>query len=1124
MALTEVKWWKALTYVADSSDIRKGLNYWIEGHVLEVDCPYPGRYVAQVAGSRGRSYEVEIIGDDVDDLDCYCSCPQFEVADMCKHIVAVVVELLDAGKLTLPGYEVPAIPSDRRLATSSASGDNDTVFDGRFLQDGPDRIIPSILTALPVASENSPSARLGLSQPARLWFTLALADAGGQPMDGIAVLIWNSLQNKNGTWREPHLISEDPDKFLSSHMLPSEDRKLLQLLAAHRDNGKPAQTSQPPWRPYRHYYHPGELMYSDPEQFVREHGVLLPNDVSGDVLRALARHERSYVNLDLEDVWSPEENEPLEWGNGKLKFGIAVEGPESGRWRIRAQWTLKQESEAASRLDIGGDIEWLGNRRFAYHQGRLFETEFTEEARHWLPVFRETDEVFLPQSEIGAFRQWLWGVAGGALADRLPEELGRPPRRGLTPRPAVDFQMESADVLVLPRFYYGDFPVDLDDPVSVYDSANDLLIVRDLDRETDYLYELVQKAYRFPGVRMQTFPEAMSVPASCISKLARSLEGWEITFSGKPVCRPGTFQIEVTSNLDWFDLQASCDYGGVAVPLPRLLRAIRQGERTIQLEDGRQGLVPEDIDPALKRLVDMSIGEEGETLRFGSSQALLIDALLAERGDVMTDAGYRRVCERLKQFKGVRPQREPRGFQGKLRPYQKQGLGWLLFLNEMGLGGCLADDMGLGKTVQVLALLQHQKLRRRGEENAPSLVVVPKSLVFNWIDEAQRFTPRMKVLNYTGVSRKAHRDSFNEYDLIVTTYGIVRRDIEWLSEQDFDYVILDESTAIKNGSSLISKSVRLLKAQHRLAMTGTPIENHLGELWSLFEFLNPGLLGQASRFRSMSKELSEEETLTWLRRAVAPYILRRTKEEVLDDLPPKTEQTLVCELSPKERRQYNELRKYYQSMLSKRIKEKGLKQAKIHVLEALLRLRQAACHPGLLDKKQKGASSAKVETLLEQLEEVISEGHKALVFSQFTSMLGIVRDQLDSRGITYEYLDGRTRKRKEKVDRFQKDADCSVFLISLKAGGHGLNLTAADYVFILDPWWNPAVEAQAVDRAHRIGQQKRVFAYRLIAKDTVEEKVVQLQEQKRELAEAIVASNGSLMSRLTAEDLQLLLS
>jgi SNF2 family DNA or RNA helicase len=318
----------------------------------------------------------------------------------------------------------------------------------------------------------------------------------------------------------------------------------------------------------------------------------------------------------------------------------------------------------------------------------------------------------------------------------------------------------------------------------------------------------------------------------------------------------------------------------------------------------------------------------------------------------------------------------------------------------------------------------------------------------------------------------------------------------------------------------------LIKANHRLAMTGTPVENHLGELWSLFDFLNPAMLGKASAFSAFARSNREydADSLQVLARALRPFLLRRTKDQVLSELPEKTEQTLYCELSTKERKAYDELRDYYRVQLTTTVRDKGLAKSKIHVLEALLRLRQAACHPGLLDKSQSSELSAKLETLLEQIQEIIEEGHKALVFSQFTSLLAIVRQHLDRQGLVYEYLDGQTVNRGERVKRFQEDADCPLFLISLKAGGHGLNLTAADYVFILDPWWNPAVEAQAVDRAHRIGQTRRVFAYRLIARNTVEDKIIELQKSKRDLADAIVSANNSVIRTLTADDLELLLS
>ena len=357
---------------------------------------------------------------------------------------------------------------------------------------------------------------------------------------------------------------------------------------------------------------------------------------------------------------------------------------------------------------------------------------------------------------------------------------------------------------------------------------------------------------------------------------------------------------------------------------------------------------------------------------------------------------------------------------------------------------------------------------------------------------------------------------------MITTYGTLRRDILTHRETEFDYVVLDEAQSIKNAASQAAKACRLLRARHRLALTGTPVENHIGELWSIFEFLNPGQLGSATRLR---KFLADGRGSTdVVARAVRPYLLRRTKSQVLSDLPEKTEQTLFVELGEAQRKAYDELREHFRAELAGRIGRMGIGRSRIAVLEALLRLRQTACHQGLVDPTRVDESCAKLDTLLAQLDEVLDEGHKVLVFSQFTSFLSILRRRLDEKKTVYEYLDGRTTDRQARVVRFQEDPDCKLFLVSLKAGGQGLNLTAADYIYILDPWWNPAVEAQAVDRAHRIGQTRRVFAYRLIAKDTVEEKILALQDRKRELADSIVRADESLIGGLTPEDVELLLS
>ena len=607
--------------------------------------------------------------------------------------------------------------------------------------------------------------------------------------------------------------------------------------------------------------------------------------------------------------------------------------------------------------------------------------------------------------------------------------------------------------------------------------------------------------------------------SNLLSKVVRELTaiGWSVEADGKLYRKAGEFKIEVSSGVDWFDLNASADFDGEIVSLPVLLGALRKGENTIVLGDGNIGMLPEEWMEKYGLLAKLGT-VEGDSVRFRKTQVGLLDALIATRPEVNFDQQFAKAREQLRKFDGIKPVEPHKSFRGELREYQKEGLGWMQFLRKFGFGGCLADDMGLGKTVQVLAYLA-------GKKTGTTLIVVPKSLVFNWKNEAEKFAPRLKVLDHTGTPRDRTGETFPQYDIVLTTYGILRNDATLFAELQFDTCILDESQAAKNADTETAKAVRLVRADHRLALSGTPIENHLGELWTLFEFLNPGMLGAASLFGSAGQARNPPaETRELLAKALRPYILRRTKGQVAKDLPEKTEQTVFCDLEPAQRKLYNELRDHYRATLLKKIDTVGLNRSKIQVLEALLRLRQAACHPGLIDKKRTGEDCAKLDVLLPQLREIVAEGHKLLVFSQFTSLLAIVKQRLDKEKIVYEYLDGKTNDRQARVERFQSDADCKVFLISLKAGGVGLNLTSAEYVFLLDPWWNPAAEAQAIDRTHRIGQTKPVFAYRLIAKDTVEEKVLALQETKRALAEAILGGEGSLISELKREDLELLLS
>lgn len=649
-------------------------------------------------------------------------------------------------------------------------------------------------------------------------------------------------------------------------------------------------------------------------------------------------------------------------------------------------------------------------------------------------------------------------------------------------------------------------------------------IIRDREFEANCWERLREHGFRKRLNGSQTNAD-VEIPRRDLGRAVRDLVdgGWEVFADGSKVRQAGAMKFRVSSDIDWFDVNAEIDFEGRSVAFPELLQALERGDSTVRLDDGSLGILPEEWLEQIGLISGLGTLDE-DSLRFSNSQAALLDALLSAQEDVEFDEKFEDMRERFRNFSGIEKLETPKAFKGELRDYQRDGLSWMMFLNDFNFGGCLADDMGLGKTVQFIAMLLMHK--EKSEKPAPTLIVVPRSLIFNWNAECNRFAPNLKVMDYTGMERAALRDEFAKHDVILTTYGTVRRDITILKDCQFDYVVLDEAQTIKNPSSQIARASRLLRARHRLALSGTPIENNAGDLWSIFEFLNPGMLGRSSAFRNHVADPESQESRQMVGRGLRPFILRRTKKQVASELPDRLEETIYCDMEEGQRRLYDELRLHYRESLLGAVHKDGLAKSKMHVLEALLRLRQAACHPALLDRGDESETFAKLDFLIPHLKELVSEGHKSLVFSQFTSMLAIVRQHLDEAGIEYEYLDGQTRDREARVNHFQEDDNCKVFLISLKAGGLGLNLTAADYVFLLDPWWNPAVEAQAIDRAHRVGQTRTVFAYRMICRDTVEEKIAELQTKKRNLADAILngADQKSILKDLSVEDLEMLLS
>ena len=577
-------------------------------------------------------------------------------------------------------------------------------------------------------------------------------------------------------------------------------------------------------------------------------------------------------------------------------------------------------------------------------------------------------------------------------------------------------------------------------------------------------------------------------------------------------------EISTKEEGDWFDVRAVVNIGGFSLPFIRFKGHILRGKHEYVLPDGSVTILPDAWFTDYRHLLEIA-EEKGETLTVRRYQAAVLDM----------SYGVSEVAEKVGQLAAdtkVETLAIPVGLKAELRDYQRKGYDWLGFLQENGFGGILADDMGLGKTLQTLCLLQGEKEKKVGP---PSLVIMPTSLVYNWMSEAQRFTPDLRILVHTGSSRAKDPSTFSAYDLVITTYGLARQDLEMLKTFPFHYIILDESQMIKNASSKTAKAICELLATHRLSLTGTPLENTLLDLWSQMNFLNPGLLGTEAFFKAFYaqpiEKYQDKQRMQQLRKLIHPFILRRTKEQVATELPPKVEQVHYCEMTKVQKTIYDETKNAYRNYLL----EMGVgefKKKKLNVLAGLQKLRQVAIHPGLVEEGSETTlrDSGKFKEFERLLEQVLAKGAKVLIFSQFVRLLKMFKKELEDREIKYCYLDGGTRNRAEQVNRFQNDKEVSAFLISLKAGGVGLNLTAAEYVFILDPWWNPAVEAQAIDRSHRIGQVNTVFSYKFITQGTIEEKIVKLQARKSKLSSSIVSAEEDVFKNLDLEDIQDLIS
>lgn len=1122
-----------------AGDRERGTGYW-QSDAVSLFTVSRNSIGASVQGS-ATPYEVRIdlraLGDGV--ITCSCECPRWQDGFPCKHVWATLLELdtvrlfHEVGTEHLkvlmedPGYielDAPALTAREAKRREHGSSTSQTL--AVSWQDHLQRI-QNVVRQFSAPRKPSEQEQ---ARSVRRWYVLD--DTTAQPQSKFEIRIFHSARNADGEWLDPlpanheevaqaRLVDHE-DRLLGALLVPAENRwrsgissdrfdvdcELVNVDASYAREAyhKLCETGRFVWSP-RNDLTSADLTNADP--------------TSADPTSAVRLSEFRAITFDGETNW---------------QFLLHV---VPGERDLEPQGIPSHESEnplllcpILKRVNDRGEPERIGIEHIAamcesgamIHESRLGFID--PESLGWTIGWQRTGSLAVPREQLGPFLDLLH--RGGRVPDLdIDHTLGIPVEMGL-PNPVLRFRRQESgtyELSVEPIMRYGSAEVyPIHEQRTVWCTQSQQLFVRDFEAEARHLAIFDDTRYRpigFHGQPVTPFGIRQSGFAQMVHDFNQA--GWEVRADEQRFRATTDFQVAVSSGEDWFDLQGSVSFGGVSIDLPELLRAIQDRSDFVLLADGSQGMISEQWLRRFQRIIDA--GEDVDhAIRFERNQALLLDLLLEEQQDVSRERDFSELCERLASWHEIEEEQESADFRGELRPYQRYGVGWFRFLRELRFGGCLADDMGLGKTVQVLAMLQDRchAAMTGASETTCSLVVVPKSLVFNWMDEAARFTPELKLVDYTGPKRKKRLASQPDTDLIVTTYGTLRRDVTELKEVPFDYVILDEAQAIKNRESQAAKACRLMDANHRLAMTGTPIENHLGDLWSIFDFLNPGMIRNRPKTLTASG-VNDDGQLKIINRALKPFILRRTKEEVLTELPSKTEQTLYCEMTPKQAKLYNELRDHYRAHLSGKIKQLGIKRSKIHVLEALLRLRQAACDPRLANNEL-GVVGAKIELLLEQLQEIIDGGHKVLVFSQFTSFLAIVREALEEAQIDYEYLDGKTRNRERRISNFQTNDDCSVFLISLKAGGYGLNLTAADYVFILDPWWNPAVEAQAIDRAHRIGQTKPVMAYRIIAKSTIEQKILDLQHSKRELADAVITGQESLISELSMDDVMSLLS
>lgn len=693
-------------------------------------------------------------------------------------------------------------------------------------------------------------------------------------------------------------------------------------------------------------------------------------------------------------------------------------------------------------------------------------------------------------------------------------------------------------LMIVPKFQYGDLTIENNDNIDYYieDGESKKLLLRKKDVEMAFI-DYIKSMH--PHFKQQTFLPHFTLPFDEVMR-----NSWFLDFSKEMIAEgikmigvnelkrfkynsaTPNWNMKVTSGIDWFDVKVTASWDDQVISFKDIRKAIMNKQNFVVLGDGSFGMLPDEWITKYSSLFKFGVDEK-DGVKVSKKQFNIVELLFDQIDNEEVIAEIEDKKRKLLHIEDLTTVPVPSEIKAQLRPYQETGYQWMQVLDSISWGGCLADDMGLGKTLQTITFLSYLKNKYN---NPTSLIICPTSLIYNWESELNKFAPELKYHIFYGMGRSFSKDHFNDFDIIISSYGIVRNDIESLVKFKWEYVILDESQAIKNPDAISTKAVQLLAARNKFILSGTPLQNNTYDIYAQFNFLNPGLLGGREFFRqefaNPIDKNGDKDASMMLRRLIKPFMLRRTKGEVATDLPEKTETILWCQMDKNQKTLYDEYKDYYRHALMQKIETDGMAKAGVYILEGLLRLRQICDDPRLVkDKDTKPFKGIKIKELVREIQENMGN-HKMLVFSQFTEMLSLIREEMDENKIKYCYLDGGTpaASRQDQVELFQNDASINVFLISLKAGGVGLNLTEADYVYIVDPWWNPAVEQQAIDRTHRIGQKNKIFAYKMICKDTVEEKIITLQQKKLSISKEIIQEDTAFFKSLSKDDISFLFS